>query len=143
MPEDKDALRRRWAEDQISGLEKQRDGINRRIDELRSFVALLDASEAALRAPQLAFSVHPTFNVRLIPTERKSLADWLIDALSTAGQAGMTIREVAEKLKLMGYEYRGSRRFETLIGSELHRQARTGRRGVVKLGTARYGIRAA
>lgn len=138
--------RRQWAQSRISELAQERDRLDRRIEELKAFIALLDQSDAALAGPNGSRPVpRPRGPGRGRRSrggrrQKRALADYLVTALKNAGPAGADIKLVTDAVIQAGYVHEGKARLTTTVASELNRQMRKGKRGIVRLGTGRYAV---
>ncbi len=119
------ARQRQWAEHQIEKL-------TARIQELRAFVATLDEYEAGTSRN----GHRPPFtrtHSRRPRAHGTSLPDQLAEILARAGANGLTTREV--------WTQTDQSKPVVSIAAELFRQAKHGRRGIVKVGRGRYAVR--
>jgi len=132
--------RRRWAEARIAELLTQRQRIDGNIEQLKGFIALLDASDAGVRTNGSAASARPSAVRRRGRARKQSLADYIVEALRAAGPAGLSIGDVAAAITQNGYQHTSRTRLKTAVGSELHRQVQRGKKGVVKVGAGRYAL---
>jgi hypothetical protein len=130
--------RRTWAEEQIALLVRQREGLDRRIREYQAFISLLDQSDAAL-ADDAGDRPTPRSNGNghaqiMVP---ESLGSRIKDVLSRS-IVPMSPREVAEELYKAGFHPRTKTPLQTLVTSELYRQARLNRNGIKLAAPGRF-----
>jgi hypothetical protein len=138
-----DAARRKWAESQIDALVRQREGLDRRIAELKGFIALLEQSSVAIQPTPDKVELHPIPDTpiirRIVPGGGPGLGASLRLALRDVGANGMTIAEVADRVQDLGYAPRGEKSsVYDMVRTELARLSRSSRSGIVKVAPGRY-----
>jgi hypothetical protein len=115
--------RRAWADEQISLLVRQREGIDRKIREYQAFLTLLEQSDAAIAAPQTAKQAQKSNG------HEKSLGSRIADVLESS-LVPLTPRQIADDLVKLGFNPRAKTPLRVLVASEVYRQARLGKNGI-------------
>ena len=126
MPNDSDAERILWAQENINTLMQQRAGLDRRINEFRAFIAMLEESDAAIHG-------------RNGNGQHASLADMVVDILRGHRGVPMSPAQVADEVQRRGFKPQGKVKLRDLVGIELPRQARAGR-GVIRVSAGLYAV---
>ncbi len=137
---DKDR-RRQWAQEQISHHQREIEPHQREIEKLEEFLALLDASDAALSAD--GTPARPRRRKRRVKHKRKkrSLADYIEHILREANGVAMKAAEIATAAEALGYRHKSKKySLAVTVSSELCRLWKERRRGIERLAKGEYAI---
>jgi hypothetical protein len=125
--DDKDSQRRRWVEANISSLMQQRTAIDRKVAEFKAFLAFLDLSDTVIGNGHASDQGGASDSLPAI-----------IESILREARRPMTTPEVAEAVVKRGWKPDGKNSVKARVGIELPRQAKIGRRHIVKVDVGTY-----
>ncbi len=128
---DDSKARVRWALNQIARLQVQQDTIAEQIRRHHDFIAMLEASDAAIASA-------PATKRAKAPRRNSPLADFLRAAVAEAGPAGLDVAEIADRVQKLGFKAAGKTPLRIRVSAELVRQSKKPKARIFKVGTGRY-----
>ncbi len=121
------------AQERLAALRIQRDGIERKMEDVEAFIRMygeFDSSNGAKKKPSFVGQ----------QAGGRSLADFIVSALKNAPKNGLSAKEVAEKITKAGYQHRATTALELAVSSKLSRMAKKNTRGVKRVSPGRFAL---